>query len=45
MIVDLTQEEIELIIALWSYLDYLGYMPTESELALIESIRVKLGAT
>ena len=42
MIVDLTQEEIDLIKALWGYLDYLGYLPSESELLLIESIQAKL---
>ena len=42
MIVDLTQEEIDLIKALWAYLDYLGYAPSESELALIASIQTKL---
>ena len=43
MIIDFTQEEIVLIIALLLYLDYLGYAPSESELPLIASIQTKLG--
>ena len=42
MIVDLTQEEVDLIITLLLYLDYLGYAPSESEFVLIASIQTKL---
>ena len=43
MIVDLTQEEIDLIKMLLDYLvDYLGYSQTEAESILIDSIKSKL---
>ena len=46
MIVDLTQEEIDLLKLLINYLvDYLGYTPTGDELLLIESVKAKLGET
>jgi len=43
MIVDFTQEEVDLIVSLWRYMDYLGYSTTDEELALVNSIFAKLG--
>jgi len=44
MIIDFTQEEVDLLKILLSYLiDYLGHSPTDEELLLIASIISKLG--
>ena len=46
MLIDLTQEEIDLLKILLDYLiDYLGYAPTDDDALLVRSIRTKLGET
>ena len=43
MLIDLTQEEIDLILTSLEYLDYLGYSCSPEEEVLLASITEKLG--
>ena len=43
MLIDLTQEEIDLILTSLEYLDYLGYSCSPEEKVLLSSVTEKLG--